>query len=113
MNIETEFNFNMDNISASEITDIMLELGQRNPGAYTVVSKLFEMLESDKSIQDLSIKLIKNLITKKIVGTRLWYIYKNEANFDIKKLLNLDLDQFSREYFYDKFEKYTFPLSSC
>jgi hypothetical protein len=103
------FNFNMENMNVSEIADIMLELGQKNPGGYTVVTKLFELLDSDKPTQILTKKLIKNLITKNIVGTRLWYIYKNEANFDINKLLNIDLDQFSNEYFYDKFEKYTFP----
>lgn len=112
MSTEIEFNYTMENISVSEIADIMLTLGERNPGAFSVVGKIFDILKSDNSNHELIKDLIKNLIMKKIVGARLWYIYKNEANLDINNLLYINLDQFSDEYFYDKFEKYTIPSGS-
>ena len=95
----------MSQYSDSQI--IMLALGDSNPGAYTVVTKLFEIIESDETKSDLVIQLINNLLSKNIVGTRLWYIYKNEAKLNITNLLNISLDQFTDEYFYEKFEKYT------
>lgn len=85
---------------------VMLALGEGNPGAYTVVSKLFEIIESDETKHDMIMNLIKDLMNKNIVGTRLWYIYKNEAKLNINNLLTINLDQFTDEYFYDKFEKY-------
>jgi hypothetical protein len=95
----------MSQYSDSQI--IMLALGDSNPGAYTVVTKLFEIIESDETKSDLVIQLINNLLSKNIVGTRLWYIYKNEAKLDINNLLYVNLDQFTDEYFYEKFERYT------
>ena len=95
----------MSQYSDSQI--IMLALGDSNPGAYTVVTKLFEIIESDETKSDLVIQLINNLLSKNIVGTRLWYIYKNEAKLDIHNLIYANLDQFTDEYFYEKFERYT------
>ena len=86
---------------------IMLALGEGNPGAYTVVAKMFEIIEADETKNALVMNLIKDLMDKKIVGTRLWYIYKNEAKLNINNLLNMNLQQFTNEYFYNKFEKYT------
>ena len=94
----------------SDIQIIMLALGDSNPGAYTVVTKLFEIVESDETKNDFVIKFINNLLIKNIIGTRLWYIYKNEAKLDINNLLCINLDQFTDEYFYEKFEKYTINL---
>jgi hypothetical protein len=85
---------------------IMLALGEGNPGAYKVVVELFKVLELDDTKQNLIMNFIKNLLTKDIVGARLWYIYKNEANLNINELLNINLDLFTNEYFYEKFEKF-------
>jgi len=85
---------------------IMLALGEGNPGAYTVVSKLFEIIESDETKHDMIMNLIKDLMNKNIVGTRLWYIYKNEAKLNINNLLSINLEQFTDEYFHEKFEKF-------
>ena len=49
---------------------------------------------------------IKDLMNKNIVGTRLWYIYKNEAKLNINNLLSINLNQFTNEYFFNKFEKF-------
>lgn len=93
-------------IEFSNINNVMVALGERNPGAYTVVSKLFEIIELDETKEEIVTNLIKNLINKNIVGARLWYVYKNEAKIDVNNLLNLNLDVFTDDYFYEKFEKY-------
>lgn len=85
---------------------IMLALGEGNPGAYTVIEKLFETIEKDETKHYMIMNLIEDLMNKNIVGTRLWYIYKNEAKLNINNLLSINLDQFTDEYFYNKFEKY-------
>lgn len=86
---------------------IMLALGEGNPGAYKVVVELFKVIELDNTKNELIINLINDLLTKNIVGERLWYIYKNEAKLEIHNLIYSNLDQFTDEYFYEKFEKYT------
>jgi hypothetical protein len=86
---------------------IMLALGDGNPGAYKVVVELFKLVELDETTNDTIMNLIKQLMIKNIIGARLWYIYKNEAKLDINNLLYVNLDQFTDEYFYEKFEKYT------
>lgn len=104
----TESNdFTMDELlQFSDDKLIMLALGEGNPGAYTVIAKLFEIIESDETKNDMIMNLIKDLMNKNIVGTRLWYIYKNEAKLNINNLLTINLDQFTDEYFHEKFEKY-------
>jgi hypothetical protein len=86
---------------------IMLALSDGNPGAYKVVIELFKVVELDETTNDTIMSLIKQLMIKNIIGTRLWYIYKNEAKLDINNLLCINLDEFTDEYFYEKFEKYT------
>ena len=85
---------------------VLYALGEGNPGAYTVVSKLYELIEQDNDKNAEVMEFIRNLLINEIVGTRLWYIFKNEANTDANKLIKLDLTQFDDQYFYDKFEKY-------
>jgi 3-phosphoglycerate kinase len=94
----------------NEICDkliIIKSLGNRNPGAYTVASKIFDLLETDDSKTDIIIPFINKLLDKEITGSRLWYIYKNEAKLNVSNLVELDLLVFDNTYFYDKFEKYT------
>lgn len=100
-------NFNIDEINQySDSMLVMLVLGDGNPGAYTVVSKLFEVIEQDETKNYLIMNFISSLMEKNIVGARLWYIYKNESKFDINKFINLNLKPYTNEYFYEKFEKY-------
>jgi hypothetical protein len=101
-------NFTMEELlQFSDSKLIMLALGDGNPGAYKVVVELFKVIELDETKNELIISLIKQLMSKNIVGARLWYIYKNEAKLDIHNLIYANLDQFTDEYFYEKFEKYT------
>lgn len=85
---------------------ILYALGDSNPGAYTVVSKLYEILEQNETNNEKVIAFITNLLELNICGARLWYIFKNEATTDVNKLITLDLTNFTDEYFYDRFEKY-------
>jgi hypothetical protein len=101
-------NFTMEELlQFSDSKLIMLALGEGNPGAYKVVVELFKVVELDETKNDTIMNLIKQLMSKNIIGARLWYIYKNEAKLNITNLLNISLDQFTDEYFYEKFEKYT------
>jgi hypothetical protein len=77
-----------------------------NPGAYTVVSKIFNIIYIDQSRNDEVLDFIYKLLDKHIVGARLWYIFKNEANKNSDALVQLDLDLFTEEYFYEKFEQF-------
>lgn len=83
-------------------------LGNRNPGAMNIAVELMKLLE-DKSDYNLNKKIMKfilNLLDNNITGARLWYIYKNEAKQNISNLLELNLFQFTTDYFYEAFEKY-------
>ena len=92
----------LDSEHMSDSMIIITALGNRNPGAYDVISKLFtEINESNKSMN-----FITKLLEKNTVGARLWYIYKHEAKLDINQLLDLDLNRFNDEYFYEKFEQF-------
>ena len=86
---------------------VMLALGERNPGAYNVVSNLYKIIDEDDTKCVLVMNLMKELLAKNIIGSRLWYIFKNEANMNINGLFKINLDKFTDEYFYEKFEKYT------
>lgn len=82
---------------------LLCVLSKGNPGATTVLINLL------KEIQDIDIlrDILKKIWKLNIVGSRLWYIYKNECNQNINKLINIDLKQFTDDYFYEKFEKYS------
>jgi len=101
-------NLTIENLNQySDSMLVLLSLGDGNPGAYTVVSKLFEIIELDETKNDLVMNFICILLKNNIIGPRLWYIYKNEAKFDINNLVNLNVSKFTNDYFYEKFEKYT------
>jgi hypothetical protein len=93
-----DFEFKIMDINKIDILSI---LTGGNPGSVRV------MLEIYKTYQEEEICVFINKIWKKqIIGTRLWYIYKNECNHNISQLLSKDLTPFTKEYFYEKFEKY-------
>jgi hypothetical protein len=93
-----DFVFKIEDIKNIHVLKIITE---GNPGSVTV------MLQIYKTQQDHDILLFINKIWKqKIIGARLWYIYKNECNLNIDELLSKDLMIFTDDYFYEKFEKY-------
>ena len=97
-----------DDFDMSDTVKLIKMLGQNNPGAYVVVSKIFKKIDADLEQQNghVTIHFIVKLIQLNIVGARLWYIYKHEAKLDINQLLDLDLNRFNDEYFYEKFEQF-------
>ena len=66
-------------------------------GAFTILLNLQNEIE-----QLILVRFLKNLWTQKIIGGRLWYIYRNECNSDIQQLLKKDLTPFNDTYFFDK-----------
>ena len=92
----------LDSQHISDLMIIITALGNRNPGAYDVISKLFAEINESNKIMIFMAKLLEH----NIIGDRLWYIYKNEARLNINNLLKLNLDNFTDSYFYEKFEKY-------
>lgn len=84
---------------------IMLALGEGNPGADKVVVELMKVIELDNTKNELIMNLINDLLTKNIIGIKLWYIYKNEAKLNIHNLIHANLEQFTDEYFDEKFKK--------
>jgi hypothetical protein len=95
---DDNFEFKITDIGKIETLSIITK---GNPGAVSV------MLEIYKTYQEEDILLFLNKIWKQqIIGSRLWYIYKNECNRNINELLSKDLIPFTKEYFLEKFEKY-------
>ena len=96
-------------INTDQIADtilITLVLGQHNPGAITVVNNIFKFVEENNDKSEQILDFIIKLINKNIIGVRLWYIYKNEANMDLNNLFTLDLDKFTNEYFYERIDRF-------
>jgi len=93
-----ELNIDFTNIHNIEIFYIITK---GNPGALTVLMEIYKQ-NNDGEI----LAFLHNIWKHQIIGTRLWYIYKNECNLNIQDLLSKDLTPFTNEYFYEKFEKY-------
>lgn len=81
--------------------ELLSVLTQNNPGACNIVIELIKNIEGE----ELSI-FFNKIIIKNILGARLWYIYKNECNHNIRQLVEKDLTPFNDKYFYEKFEKF-------
>jgi hypothetical protein len=90
-------------ISEDNVDDfhIFCFISQGNPGAFSILMNMIKNIDHN----ELSI-FLNNIISKEILGARLWYIYKNECNNDINELIEKDLTPFDNQYFYKKFEKY-------
>jgi hypothetical protein len=78
-------------------------LSKGNPGCLTI---LLQILKNKNLDYKTALSFFTNINEKQILGARLWYIYKNECNENINKLLSIDLTPFTDEYFYEKYEKY-------
>lgn len=92
------FEFNITDITTIEIFTIITK---GNPGAVKVLVDIYKTDDIN------NILIFLNKIWQfQIIGSRLWYIYKNECNMNIGELLSKDLTPFTEEYFYEKFEKY-------
>ena len=95
---QDNFEFEIEDIENIAIFTLITE---GNPGSVKVMLELYRTRQSDE------IAVFLNKIwRKKIIGARLWYIYKNECNNDISHILTKDLTPFTDDYFYEKFEKY-------
>jgi hypothetical protein len=90
-------------ISEDNVNDfqIFCFISQGNPGAISILMNMIKNIDHN----ELSI-FLNNIISKEILGARLWYIYKNECNNDINELIEKDLTPFDNQHFYEKFEKY-------
>jgi hypothetical protein len=98
--MSTEIDVLCENFEYNNLTICCL-LSNGNPGSITVLVNLLNNIDSPTLIQ-----LFKELWNKQIIGSRLWYIYKNECNQDMNQLIQKDLTPFDNNYFYEKFEKY-------
>lgn len=84
----------------------LYEISEGNPGCLTVLIEIMKIMEKNNNTDETIKNFFINIIDKKIFGARLWYIYKNEFNKNINDLLTKNLDLFTNEYFFEKFEKY-------
>lgn len=96
--MSTEIDSLFDNFD-EEYFSIFYILSDGNIGAFTILLNLQNEIETPKLI-----RFLKNLWIKKIIGDRLWYIYKNECNESIHQLLKKDLTPFNERYFNEEFE---------
>jgi hypothetical protein len=71
-------------------------LTQFNYKAINVLSEMQKIYLDDNIMKEFYNKLLDNNIT----GERLLYIYENECNNNVELLMNIDLKQFTDEYFY-------------
>lgn len=106
-----EYSISYEDISTDVVSGCFLTvsaLGNRNPGAFKVASELTKYLKnmSEPSSRKNIIQFILKLLDKNITDSRLWYIYKNEAERNINNLLKLNLDCFTDDYFYEAYEQY-------
>jgi len=76
-------------------------LSQGNPGACNILMNLIKNINHNELPN-----FFNRIISKAILGARLWYIYKNECNSNINELIQKDLTPFDNKYFYEKFEKF-------
>jgi hypothetical protein len=97
-------NISMNNIDSSTLA----ALGNKNPGAFNVASELTKYMKnvSEPNLRKNIINFILKLLDKNITGSRLWYIYKNEADCNVNNLVELNLNRFTSEYFYEAYEQY-------
>ena len=97
--MSTEIDCLFDNFD-EEYFSIFYILSDGNIGAFTLLLTLQNEIDQSRLIP-----FLKNLWIKKIIGDRLWYIYKNECSESIHKLLKKDLSPFDDTYFYEKFNE--------
>ena len=70
------------------VQDVFVKLSEGNPGALTVLMKIYneaEKIDPDNILGGLGVML--SLDTYKIYGTDIWYLYKDICNNDIKHLV--------------------------
>jgi hypothetical protein len=72
------------------------------PGTTQLISKILELGYSEEQLNIFFDNIIKN----KIVGSRLYFVWKNNCNRNYDDLLIHNFDQYDDIYFYNKYEKY-------
>jgi len=93
--MSTEIDNLFDNFE-EEYFSIFYILSDGNIGAFTILLNLQHEIE-----QFTLIRFLKNLWKQKIIGDRLWYIYRNECNSVIQELIKKDLRPFDETYFFE------------
>jgi hypothetical protein len=91
--MSTEIDTLFDNFEEEQFS-IFYILSDGNIGAFTILLNLQNEID-----QSILIRFLKNIWKQKILGDRLWYIYRNECNSDIQQLLKKDLRTFDDMYF--------------
>ena len=97
---DNNYKFRFDDISKPEI---MFIVTKGNPGAINLIVNLFKLLTKEELCN-----FLNKIWKQKLIGERLWYIYKNECKFDVNSLLSRDLSIYDDEYFQKAFN-YTQP----
>jgi hypothetical protein len=82
----------LDNVKIATIAD-------HNPGAIRVLTALCDYECECDNICDA-------WIAQRIIGVRLWYLYKNVFKYDIGAMARADLTPYDDVYFYKKIERY-------
>jgi hypothetical protein len=80
-----------------EYFSIFCILSDGNISTFTILLILQNEIETPRIVP-----FLKNIWKQKIIGDRLWYIYKNECNESIHELLKKDLTRFDDKYFCEK-----------
>jgi hypothetical protein len=94
--MSTEIDNLFDNFQEEQFS-IFYILSDGNIGAFTILLNLQNEIN-----QYILIRFLKNLWKQKIIGDRLWYIYRNECDSDIQQLLKKDLTPFDDTYFFER-----------
>lgn len=85
------------------IHNLILYLSKGNPGACNVACNLIKyMQENEDRITEVA-DYIAQLLSREIIGAKLWVLYRTEANKSISDMLQLDLDTYTSEYFKEKY----------
>jgi hypothetical protein len=85
------------------IHDLILSLSKGNPGACNVACNLIKyMQENEDKIIEVA-DYISQLLSRKIIGAKLWVLYRTEANKSISDMLQLDLNTYTSDYFKEKY----------
>jgi hypothetical protein len=85
------------------IYGLILSLSKGNPGACNVACNLIKyMQENEDKIIEVA-DYISQLLSREIIGAKLWVLYRTEANKSISDMLQLDLDTYTSKYFKEKY----------
>ena len=79
---------------------LIYSLTHGNSQALYILSEIQQKYLDDNIIKEFYGRLFKY----KIVGHRLYYIYLNECDCDVERLMDIDFTNFTDEYFIEKYK---------